>query len=116
MSERTLEVFLQDVLKSIKKIQRYIQGKSYNEFIKDDLLIDGVIRNLEVIGEAIKNIPVSLRKMYPSVKWKKIAGLRDILIHEYFGIDYELLWDVIENEIPSLHKQIEEILRDLKDK
>lgn len=82
--------------------------------MKDELLVDGVIRNLEVIGEAVKNIPANFRKKYPDVEWKKIAGLRDILIHEYFGMDYELLWDIVEKKIPILNKQIEKILKDIK--
>lgn len=106
MSERNLIVFINDILRSIQKIQRYTEGKTYEDFIGNELLRDGVIRNLEVIGEAVKNIPVNFRKKYPSVEWKKIDGLRDILIHEYFGIDYELLWDIVENKIPSLCDQI----------
>lgn len=113
MSKRNPEVFLRDILKSIQKIQKYITVKTYEEFIENELLVDGVIRNLEVIGEAVKNIPMSLKQKYPSVKWKKVAGLRDILIHEYFGIDYELLWDIVKNEIPSLGRQIDDILKNL---
>jgi len=115
MSERNLEVFLRDISKSTQKIQKYTKGKSYDAFMDNELLVDGVIRNLEVIGEAVKNIPMSFRKKYPSIEWRKIAGLRDILIHEYFGIDYELLWDIVKNKIPSLSKQIEGILKDLKE-
>lgn len=116
MPKRNLILFLNDILKSVRKIQKYTEGKVYDDFIENDLLVDGVIRNLEVIGEAVKNIPAGFRKKYPFVEWKSIAGLRDILIHEYFGIDYELLWDIVENKIPSLGKQIEAILKDLKEK
>lgn len=114
MSERTPILSLNDILKSIQKIKKYTKGKTYDEFINDDLLVDGVVRNLEVIGEAVKNIPANFRKKYPSIEWKRIAGLRDILIHEYFGIDYELLWDIVENKIPYLVKQIEAVLKDIK--
>jgi uncharacterized protein with HEPN domain len=113
MPERNLLLFLNDILKSIIKIKKYTEKIEYDEFIKNDLLIDGVIRNLEVIGEAVKNIPASFRKKYPSIEWKKIAGLRDILIHEYFGIDHEILWDIINNKIPLLEKQIKSIFEDL---
>lgn len=113
MSERDPAVFLKDIVKSIQKIQRYTAGKTYEEFIDNELLVDGVVRNLEIIGEAVKNIPANFRKKYSFIEWRKIAGLRDILIHEYFGIDYELLWDIVEKEIPSLGKQIEDILKDI---
>ncbi len=114
MSKRKIELFLKDILKSIEKIQRYMENKSYQEFVNDELLIDGVIRNLEIIGEAVKNIPAGFRKRYPFVEWKKIAGLRDILIHAYFGIDCELLWDIIKNKVPELKKQINKIMEEYK--
>ncbi|MGQ9848021.1 MAG: HepT-like ribonuclease domain-containing protein [Bacteroidales bacterium] len=91
MSKRNIRVFLEDILLSCQKIQRYLGNKTYSKFIEDDLLVDGVIRNLEIIKEATKNIPTGFRKRHPHVEWKKIAGLRDILIHEYFGIDHKLL-------------------------
>ncbi len=86
MSKRNPEIFLKDILKSIQKIQRYTAGGKYEDFINDELLVDGVVRNLEVIGEAVKNIPSNFRKRYSSIEWRKIAGLRDILIHEYFRL------------------------------
>jgi len=114
MSERNLILFLNDILKSIQKIQKYTKGKTYDDFIQNDLLVDGVVRNLEVIGEAVKNIPASFRKKYPSIEWRKIAGLRDILIHEYFGIDYEILWDIVKNKIPELENQMKEIIEEVQ--
>jgi len=111
MSERNLRLFLKDMLASVQKIQKYTRGKSYKEFTNDDLLVDGVIRNLEVIGEAAKNTPLNFRKKHPYIEWKKIAGLREILIHEYFGIDYEVLWDIVENKISYLNKQLQTILK-----
>lgn len=114
MSKRDFKLFLKDMLEGIQKIMKYTKGKSYEEFVNDELLVDGVIRNLEVLGEAAKNIPQSFRKNYPDVEWKKIAGLRDILIHEYFGIDYEVLWDIIQNKIPKINEDIQVILEELK--
>jgi uncharacterized protein with HEPN domain len=84
--------------------------KSFDEFIENQMLLDAVVRNLEVIGEATKNIPTDIRQKYPQVEWRKIAGLRDIVIHGYFGIDYEILWDIIQNKIPDLVVKIQEVI------
>ena len=86
------KVYLDDISESIKKIEKYIKGIPYNEFTKNTLIIDAVIRNLEIIGEAVKRIPANIRKKYPDIEWKKIAGLRDILIHEYSGINSKIIW------------------------
>lgn len=83
----------------------------YDDFTKNDLIKDGVIRNLEIVGEAVKNIPQTIKTKHPKVEWKKIAGLRDILIHEYFGINLEIVWDIVKNKIPQLKKDIKDILK-----
>ena len=107
------KVYLDDILISIEKIEKNTKGVSYKEFSQNSLISDGVIRNLEVIGEAVKKLSVDLKKKYPDVEWKKIAGLRDILIHEYFGIDLNIVWDIIINKIPKLKNSIKEVMKNL---
>src|SRR4051794_5610048 len=99
---RDYKVYLEDVLEAIRKIHRYTMDLSQEAFSGDERTIDAVVRNLEVIGEAIKKAPVKIRSKYPEVEWKKIAGLRDILIHEYFGIDIDIIWDIVRNKLPEL--------------
>ncbi len=79
-------------------------------FLKDELRQDAVVKNLEVIGEAVKNIPDDLKNRKPEIEWKKIAGLRDILTHGYFGINLEIVWDIIVNKIPDLKRNITDLL------
>jgi len=103
-------LFLDDIAQSSQKILRYISGFSYEQFLHDDKTYDAVIRNLEVIGEAVKNIPEEIRTRYPEIEWRKMAGLRDIVAHEYFGVSDEIVWDVIQNKIPVLLEQVNQIL------
>ncbi len=113
MPPHEYKVYLDDILESISKIEKYTAAISYAEFSKNALIVDAVIRNLEVIGEAVKHIPIDLKKKYSYVDWKKIAGLRDILIHEYFGVDLKIIWDIVINKIPELKESIKKISKEI---
>jgi uncharacterized protein with HEPN domain len=102
--ERDYILFIEDILTCIEKIERYTKGFSFEEFCKNDMVVDAVIRNFEIIGEATKKIPQEVKEKYPYVEWKEATGFRDVLIHEYFGIDLEAMWDTIIKNIPLLKR------------
>ena len=111
MSKRGIKLYLKDISDSIKKIEKYIKGLNFDTFVKDTKTIDAVVRNLSIIGEAVKNFPNKLKSEYPQVPWKEITGTRDKAIHEYFGIDEDILWKTIKDDLPPFKKQISEILK-----
>jgi uncharacterized protein with HEPN domain len=114
MYKRNYIHFLRGILNSSEKILSLIKDSNIDEFINNWVVLDAIVRNLEIIGEAIKNIPSSIKEKYPDIEWKKIAGLRDILTHEYFGINYNILWDIVKNKIPKLTDEVQKILNDLE--
>jgi len=110
---RDYRLFLEDIVESSIKILRYVNRMTFEQFIGDEKTYDAVLRNLEIIGEAVKNVSDEIRRTYPEVEWKKIAGLRDIVAHEYFGVDETIVWDIIQNKLPALREQIGNILQNL---
>jgi len=107
---RDYRIYLEDILEAARKVIQYTEGVSRQNFAADAKTLDAVLRNLEVIGEATKMLPAELRAQHSDVDWKRIAGLRDILIHRYFGIDIDIIWDVVQNKVPVLAKRLEEML------
>ncbi len=104
------DFYLTHILAAIGNVESYTAGFSYPEFAKNRLVSDAVVRNLEVIGEAVKNLPPDFKKEHKELGWKKIAGFRDIAIHHYFGVDLKIVWDIVKNEVPKLKGAVERIL------
>ena len=109
---RDSRVYLEDILEATRKITVYTGSLSKSAFLEDEKTLDAVVRNLEVIGEAVKKLPENLRAKHSAVEWKKIAGLRDILIHEYFGLDAEIVWDIVQNKVPALDREVRTMLNE----
>jgi len=110
MSKRRDQDFLGDIQEAMRRIASYTEGMTYEQFMEDNKTQDAVIRNLEVIGEATKNLSSRLRRAHPQIPWKDLAGMRDKMIHHYFGINYEIVWTVAKEELPGLLPRIEDIL------
>ncbi|MGC8767441.1 MAG: DUF86 domain-containing protein [Brevinematia bacterium] len=116
MNKRNVEIYLKDIIQAMEAIENFVKGMDYEEFRNNDLVSSAVIRKFEIIGEATKNIPQELRKKYPDIPWKTMAGFRDKLIHFYFGIKYEIVWDTIKLNLPELKEKLRKIIEDLRGK
>lgn len=101
-------------MEAMNKIESYIAGADFTSFIQDKMMVDAVLRNIEIIGEATKNISENIRKKYPEIPWKRIVGLRNIVIHEYFGVDLENIWEIITENIPKVKPAIIKMLDTMK--
>ena len=108
--DRTYKMYLEDLLIAMTRIAEYIHGYTFSEFKRDYKTVDAVIRNFEIIGEASRKLPDELKERYPEVPWSEMYLLRNKVSHEYFGVDYEIIWDVATNYLPENKSQIENIL------
>lgn len=107
--------YVDDIIDAISKVESFTGNMEYQNFVQDDKTVYAVIRALEVIGEAVKKLPRGLKNRYPEIPWKDIAGMRDKLIHEYFGVNPKVLWNTAKQDIPSLKHQMQKLLADLKE-
>ena len=109
MPKRDPDLLIEDILAAIQKIERYTDGMDQELFRQDEKTVDAVIRNLEVIGEATRQLPEDFSNRHPNVPWRQIAGLRNRVVHEYFGLDLEIIWQVIRHDLPQLKTHLGEL-------
>lgn len=107
------KIFLQHIVESIQAIESYIKEMSKEKFLEDGKTQDAVIRKIEIIGEAVKNLPLTFRKKYSDINWRETAGMRDVVIHEYFGVDLNIVWKTATKELPNFKERVLKILDEL---
>ena len=109
MSKRPIDLLLNDILESIDKVEQYTRGMSFDAFSNDQKSIDAVVRNLEIIGEAANRLPDDFKERHSNVEWYKVVGLRNRIIHEYFGIDLQIIWQIVHVDLPELRQTLSRI-------
>ena len=109
MSKRPVDLLLDDICEAIDRIEQYISGMSFDVFSKDRKSVDAVVRNLEIIGEASNRLPADFKNSHSQIEWHKVVGLRHRIVHEYFGIDIQIVWQILQKDLPSLREAISQI-------
>ena len=107
--------YIEDVLTSMDKAEKFVQGMSYDDFLADDKTSFATLRALEIIGEAVKKVPPAVRNRYPDIPWTEMAGMRDKLIHDYFGVNLQTVWDTVKKDIPALKPKFKQVYQDYSD-
>ena len=110
MSKRDLVLLLEDILDAAEKIKRYTRGMSFDDFVADDKTVDAVVRNFEIIGKAANRIDNSFKENNPNLEWSRLRGFRNRIVHDYFGIDYEIVWSIINKDLDGYRISIEQLL------
>ncbi|MFZ1518981.1 MAG: DUF86 domain-containing protein [Ignavibacteriaceae bacterium] len=111
MSKRDWKILFEDIIESINKIEEYTTDLSYDDFEENNLITDAVVRNIEIIGEASKNIPSEVKNQFPDIPWQKLRGIRNRIVHDYFDIDRTIIWYIISNELSPLKKSLQDHLK-----
>ncbi len=112
MPPREWRLYLEDILEAISRIQRYTRDMGFDVFCGSDITIDAVIRNFTIIGEAARQIPAELEKRYPEIPWDKMRGLRNVVVHQYFGMDFKILWETAQHDLPPLVPLLQKVLKE----
>ena len=111
---RNYRLYLKDIFEAMGAVQTFVEGMNFDALVSDDKTASAVVRKLEIIGEAAKNIPEAIRQKYPQIPWRDMAGMRDRIIHAYFAVDYVIVWDTLKIDIPRLQPIIQQILEDIE--
>ncbi|MBU1121441.1 MAG: DUF86 domain-containing protein [Candidatus Omnitrophica bacterium] len=111
--KRNYKLFIEDILAAMNKIAEYVKSLSCEDFAKNEMAQDAVIRKIEIIGEAAGNVPEDIKVKYQNIPWKKMVGLRNITIHEYFGVDLDIVWEIVTKNIPETKEDIQKVLEDM---
>jgi uncharacterized protein with HEPN domain len=114
--KRDVRLYLDDIFDAVEKIENYVNGFTFEDFSEDSKTVDAIVRNFEVIGEATKRVPSETKEKYPQIPWKMMAGTRDKLIHEYFGVNLQVLWKAVKEDLPPLKHSLKQILLEIDDK
>jgi len=114
--KRDYQLFIKDIIAAMESIEGFVEGMSFEELMQDDKTASAVIRKFEIVGEATKRLSDELKEEHPEIPWKRMAGMRDRLIHAYFGVDYKLVWEAIKAEVPSMKLKLQEVLTELEGK
>jgi len=109
-AKREFILYLEDMLQSMERIEEYLGSLNFRKFKMNYLIVDAIIRNFEIIGEASKNVPKNVQEKYPEIPWKKMYGLRNLIAHEYFGIDYEMIWEIAKKNLPQNRTDLTKII------